>query len=57
VRNSDDRRTPDGFVEADFADFRCDGRLDDVEVKTGAGDVRLGQTGALRVRSGAGDAR
>lgn len=41
-------------AEADFADFRCDGRLDEVEVKTGAGDVRLDQTGALRVRSGAG---
>jgi hypothetical protein len=41
-------------AEADFADFRCDGRLDDVEVKTDAGDVRLDQTGALRVRSGAG---
>ncbi len=41
-------------ADAGFADFRCDGRLDDVEVKTGAGDVRLDQTGALRVRSGAG---
>jgi Toastrack DUF4097 len=41
-------------ADAGFADFRCDGRLDDVEVKTGAGDVRLDRTGALRVRSGAG---
>jgi DUF4097 and DUF4098 domain-containing protein YvlB len=41
-------------AEAGFADFRCDGRLDDVEVKTGAGDVRLDQTSALRVHSGAG---
>jgi hypothetical protein len=41
-------------AEADFADFRCDGRLDDVEVKTGAGDVRLDRTGTLQVRSGAG---
>jgi Toastrack DUF4097 len=41
-------------ADAGFADFRCDGLLDDVEVKTGAGDVRLDQTGALRVRSGAG---
>jgi hypothetical protein len=41
-------------AEADFADFRCDGRLDDVAVKTGAGNVRLDRTGALRVRSGAG---
>lgn len=41
-------------AEAGFADFRVDGRLDDVELKTGAGDVRLDRTGALRVRSGAG---
>jgi hypothetical protein len=41
-------------AEAGLADFRCDGRLDDVEVKTDAGDVRLDQTEALRVRSGAG---
>ena len=41
-------------ADAGVADFRCDGRLDDVEVKTGVGDVRLDQTAALRVRSGAG---
>lgn len=41
-------------AEAGFADFRGDGRLDDVEVKAGAGNVRLDRTGALRVRSGAG---
>jgi hypothetical protein len=41
-------------ADAGLADFRSDGRLDDVEVKTGAGDVRLDQTGALRVRTGAG---
>jgi DUF4097 and DUF4098 domain-containing protein YvlB len=41
-------------AEAGFADFRCDGRLGDVEVRTGAGNVRLDQTGALRVHSGAG---
>jgi hypothetical protein len=41
-------------AEAGFADFRCDGRLDDVEVKTGAGDVRLDHTSALRVQTGAG---
>ncbi len=41
-------------AETGFVDFRCDGRLDDVEVKTDAGDVRLDQTGPLRVRSGAG---
>ena len=41
-------------ADAGVADFRCDGRLDDVEVKTGVGDVRLDQTGALRVRTSAG---
>jgi DUF4097 and DUF4098 domain-containing protein YvlB len=41
-------------ADAGLADFRTDGRLDDVEVKTGAGDLRLDRTGALRVRSGAG---
>jgi DUF4097 and DUF4098 domain-containing protein YvlB len=41
-------------ADAGFTDVRCDGRLDDVDVKTGAGDVRLDQTGALRVHSGAG---
>jgi DUF4097 and DUF4098 domain-containing protein YvlB len=42
-------------ADAGLADFRCDGRLGDVDVKTGAGDVRVDQTGALRVRSGAGN--
>jgi hypothetical protein len=41
-------------AEAGFADFRCDGRLDDVEVKTGAGDVRLDRTRGVKVRSAAG---
>jgi len=41
-------------VDAGLADVRGDGRLDDVAVKTGAGNVRLDETGALRVRSGAG---
>lgn len=41
-------------ADVGFADFRCDGRLGDVEVTTGAGDVRLDRTEALRVRSGAG---
>jgi Putative adhesin len=36
------------------ADFRCDGPLSDVEVKTGGGDVRLDRTGVLRVRTSAG---
>jgi hypothetical protein len=41
-------------ADTGVADFRCDGRLGDVEVKTGAGDVRLDRTGALRVRTSAG---
>jgi putative adhesin len=41
-------------ADAGLADFRVDGRLGDVDVKTGAGDVRLDRTGVLRVRSGAG---
>jgi hypothetical protein len=41
-------------ADTGVADFRCDGRLGDVEVKTGAGDIRLDRTGALRVRLGAG---
>ena len=41
-------------ADTGLADLRTDGRLDDVDVKTGAGDVRLDQTGALRVRTGAG---
>ena len=41
-------------ADTGVADFRCDGRLDDIEVKTGVGDVRLDQTGALRVRTSAG---
>jgi hypothetical protein len=41
-------------ADTGVADFRCDGRLDGVEVKTGAGDVRLDQTGSLRVRTSAG---
>ena len=41
-------------ADTGVADFRCDGRLGDVEVKTGAGDVRLDRTGALRVRAGVG---
>lgn len=41
-------------ADTGVADFRCDGRLGDVEVRTGAGNVRLDQTGALRMHSGAG---
>jgi Putative adhesin len=41
-------------ADTGVADFRSDGRLGDIEVKTGVGDVRLDQTGALRVRTSAG---
>ena len=41
-------------ADAGVADFRSDGRLGDVDVKTGAGDVRLDETASVRVRSGAG---
>jgi DUF4097 and DUF4098 domain-containing protein YvlB len=41
-------------TDTGVADLRCDGRLGAVEVKTGAGDVRLDQTGVLRVRTSAG---
>jgi DUF4097 and DUF4098 domain-containing protein YvlB len=41
-------------VDTGVADLRGDGRLGDVDVKTGAGDVRLDQIGALRVRTSAG---
>lgn len=41
-------------AEAGFADFRCDGHLGDVEVKTGAGNVLVDRVGAARIHSGAG---
>lgn len=41
-------------AEAGFADFRCEGKLGDVDVRTGAGSVRLDQVGAIRVHSAAG---
>jgi hypothetical protein len=41
-------------ADTGVADFRCDGRLGDVEMRTGVGNVRLDQTGSLRVHSGAG---
>ena len=41
-------------AEAGFGDFRCDGQFGDVDVRTGAGNVQLDQTGAIRVHSGAG---
>lgn len=40
--------------DAGFADFRSDGRLGDVRIKTGAGDIRLDQTGQLHIEAGAG---
>jgi DUF4097 and DUF4098 domain-containing protein YvlB len=42
-------------ADTGLADFRCDGRLGDVEIKTGAGGVRLDHTAALRVRTSAGN--
>lgn len=44
-------------ADTGFADFRCDGRLGEVTVKTGAGDVRLDRTDGLTVHSGAGQFR
>lgn len=41
-------------ADTGFADLRCDGRLGEVEVRTGAGDVRLDRTSALRARTAAG---
>jgi hypothetical protein len=38
-----------------FADFRSHGRLGDVRIKTGAGEIRLDQTGQLHVETGAGN--
>ena len=43
------------LADTGVADFRGDGHLGDVEVKTGAGRVRLDHTAALRVRTGAGN--
>lgn len=40
--------------EAGWADFRGNGRLGDIRIKTGAGDIRLDQTGQLHLASGAG---
>jgi hypothetical protein len=48
---------PDGSAlraDTGVADFRCDGRLGDVDMRTGVGNVRLDQTGGLRVHSGLG---
>jgi DUF4097 and DUF4098 domain-containing protein YvlB len=41
-------------ADTGVADFRCEGRLGDIDVRTGAGNVRLDQTGAIRVHSGTG---
>ena len=42
-------------ADAGVADFRLDGRLADVDIKTGVGNVRLDRTAGLRVRTGAGN--
>lgn len=41
-------------AHAGLGEFRVDGALGDVEVRTGAGDVRLDRTGPLRIRTGTG---
>ncbi|MDP9144202.1 MAG: DUF4097 domain-containing protein [Actinomycetota bacterium] len=40
--------------EAGWADFRGNGRLGDIRIKTGAGDIRLDSTRQLHLASGAG---
>ena len=42
-------------ADTGVADVRCDGHLGDVEIKTGAGGVRLDHTGAVRVRTATGN--
>lgn len=41
--------------DAGWADFRSDGRLGDVRIKTGAGDLRLDSTRRLHLATGAGN--
>jgi hypothetical protein len=41
-------------ADTGVADLRCDGRLGDVDVKSGVGDVRLDRTDVLRVHTGVG---
>ncbi|MGA7098493.1 MAG: DUF4097 family beta strand repeat-containing protein [Acidimicrobiia bacterium] len=41
-------------ADTGVADFRCDGRLGDVDVRTGVGSVLLDQAGALQLTSGMG---
>lgn len=41
-------------ADTGVADFRCDGRLGDVDVRTGVGNIGLDRTGALRAHSGTG---
>ena len=41
--------------EAGIAAFRCTGRLGECRYKTGIGDVRLGEAGAVELKTGSGD--
>jgi len=41
-------------ADTGVADLRCEGRLGDVDFRTGVGNVRLDQTGAIRVHSATG---
>jgi hypothetical protein len=40
---------------AGAADFDCDGRLGDCQIKTGLGHIRLGEAASLSLKSGIGD--
>jgi Putative adhesin len=42
-------------ADTGVADFRLDGRLGDVQIRTGVGDIRLDRTAGLRVRTSAGN--
>ncbi|MFZ0014086.1 MAG: DUF4097 family beta strand repeat-containing protein [Acidimicrobiia bacterium] len=46
----------DSSLRADtgVAEFRCDGRFDDIEVKTGVGGVRIDRTAGVRIRTSGG---
>ena len=38
-----------------FADFRCDGRLGECRIKTGMGQIQLGEVATLSLKTGIGD--